>query len=104
MKARSRKFRVASPEEATGAANPVPAKIPAMGLRISIVEDDPEAREMLAEWLNSTPGFCCISKHGDGLSAVEELPSIRPEVVLMDINLPGMKGIECVRRLKPEMP
>jgi DNA-binding NarL/FixJ family response regulator len=75
-----------------------------MGLGISIVEDDPEAREMLAEWLNTTPGFCCVSKHGDGLAALEELPGIQPEVVLMDINLPGIKGIECVRRLKPQMP
>lgn len=104
MKTRPQKPRDTSPEEATGATDSAPAKLKPMALRISIVEDDAEAREMLAEWLNSTPGFCCVSKHGDGLSAVEELPGMRPEVVLMDINLPGIKGIECVRRLKDEMP
>jgi DNA-binding NarL/FixJ family response regulator len=75
-----------------------------MEIKVSIVEDDAEAREMLADWLNSTPDFRCVSTHGDGLSAVEELPDVKPEIVLMDINLPGLKGIECVRRLKPEMP
>jgi DNA-binding NarL/FixJ family response regulator len=104
MKPRPSKPRAASPEEATGQAAPEPAKIPAVGLKISIVEDDAEAREMLADWLNSTPGFRCVSRHGDGLSAVKELPGIAPEVVLMDINLPGIKGIECVRQLKPDMP
>ena len=81
-----------------------PAKLRRMGIRISIVEDDAEAREMLAKWLDSTTGFRCVSSHGDGLAAVEELPAVKPEIVLMDINLPGLKGIECVRRLKPLMP
>ncbi len=74
-----------------------------MGIKVSIVEDDAEARELLADWLNSTPGFRCVSAHADGLSALHRLPDVRPEVVLMDINLPGINGIECVRRLKPEM-
>jgi DNA-binding NarL/FixJ family response regulator len=100
----SRKQRRLSPEQATGnAARPSPT-VEAMEIKVSIVEDDAEAREMLAEWLNTTPGFRCVSAHGDGLSAVKELPSVRPEVVLMDINLPGLNGIECVRRLKPELP
>ena len=75
-----------------------------MGINVSVVEDDAEAQEMLAEWLNSTPGFRCVSQHGDGIAAVAELPGVQPEVVLMDINLPGLKGIECVRQLKPKMP
>ena len=75
-----------------------------MGINVSVVEDDAEAQEMLAEWLNSTPGFRCVSRHGDGIAAVAELPGVQPEVVLMDINLPGLKGIECVRQLKPKMP
>jgi DNA-binding NarL/FixJ family response regulator len=104
MKTRPSKPPAASPEEATRKTGLASAKVKGMGLKISIVEDDAEAREMLADWLNSTPGFRCVSRHGDGLSALEELPGVNPEVVLMDINLPGMKGIECVRRLKPEMP
>ena len=93
-----------SPEQATSGAMASPAKLRRMGIRISIVEDDAEAREMLAKWLDSTTGFRCVSSHGDGLAAVEELPAVKPEIVLMDINLPGLKGIECVRRLKPLMP
>ena len=93
-----------SPVQATIKPAPVSGKVAPMGIKVSIVEDDAEARELLADWLNSTAGFRCVSAHADGLSAVEELPEVRPEVVLMDINLPGLKGIECVRRLKPEMP
>jgi DNA-binding NarL/FixJ family response regulator len=93
-----------SPEQATGKITPGSAKLVKMGIKVSIVEDDAEAREMLADWLGTTPGFSCLSTHSNGLSAVEALPSIQPEVVLMDINLPGLKGIECVRRLKPVMP
>jgi DNA-binding NarL/FixJ family response regulator len=93
-----------SPEQATGKITPGLAKLAKMGIKVSIVEDDAEAREMLADWLGTTPGFSCLSTHSNGLSAVEALPSIQPEVVLMDINLPGLKGIECVRRLKPVMP
>jgi DNA-binding NarL/FixJ family response regulator len=95
---------VMSPKQATGKRAAASATIERMGTRISIVEDDAEALEILADWLNATPGFQCVSTHGDGLSAVQELPDIRPEIVLMDINLPGLKGIECVRRLKPLMP
>jgi DNA-binding NarL/FixJ family response regulator len=72
--------------------------------KIAIVEDDAEARQLLMGWLDATPGFRCVSAHGDGLSALAELPAVRPEIVLMDINLPGLDGIECVRRLKPELP
>ena len=93
-----------SPEKATGQASAVSATVAAMGIQVSIVEDDAEARQLLADWLNETPGFQCVSSHGDGLSAVEELPVVQPEIVLMDINLPALNGIECVRRLKPLMP
>jgi DNA-binding NarL/FixJ family response regulator len=71
---------------------------------VSIVEDDLEARELLADWLNSTPQFRCASVHADGLAALKALPGVAPKIVLMDINMPGMQGIECVRRLKPQMP
>ena len=92
-----------SPEQATGQLPVSAGKIGRMDIKVSIVEDDAEARGLLAEWLNSTSGFRCVSTHGDGLSAVEELPEVKPDIVLMDINLPGMKGIECVRQLKPRM-
>ena len=103
MKKPSPPLRV-SPKQATGAAPLPAAKFRRMEIKVSIVEDDTEAREMLAGWLDSTPDFRCISAHGDGLSAVEDLPGVKPEIVLMDINLPDLKGIECVRQLKPLMP
>ena len=92
-----------SPVQATGKLPAAAAKMRRMEIKVSIVEDDAEARKLLAEWLDSTPGFRCVSTHGDGLSAVEELPAVKPEIVLMDIILPGLKGIECVRQLKPRM-
>lgn len=73
-----------------------------MPTRISIVDDDAVARGLWAEWINQSPGFSCISQYGDAEQAEENLLRDRPNVVLMDINLPGRNGIECVRRLKPK--
>ncbi len=56
---------------------------------------------MLGEWIRRAPGFRCAGAHGSGEAALATLPAEKPTVVLMDINLPGMTGIECVRRLKP---
>jgi DNA-binding NarL/FixJ family response regulator len=71
---------------------------------VSIVEDDRKAREILIEWVNRAGGFRCVSDHGAAEEALEIIPKCAPQVVLMDINLPGMTGIECVRRLKPLLP
>jgi DNA-binding NarL/FixJ family response regulator len=68
------------------------------------VEDDAPAREILADWVGHASGFKCIGAHGSVEQALEHLPAEKPSVVLMDINLPGMSGIEGVRRLKPLMP
>jgi DNA-binding NarL/FixJ family response regulator len=68
---------------------------------VSIVEDDATARRMLGDWIRRASGFRCAGAHGSGEAAVATLPAEKPTVVLMDINLPGMTGIECVRRLKP---
>src|SRR6516225_11101426 len=71
-----------------------------MPITVSIVEDNDQLRGTLARVLNRAEGFRCLSQYGDAESALEGLPKDRPEVVLMDINLPGMNGVECVRRLK----
>jgi DNA-binding NarL/FixJ family response regulator len=71
---------------------------------VSIVEDDASLRESLAEWINLDEGFRCISQHANTESALHRLPAEKPAIVLVDINLPGLSGIECVRRLKPLMP
>ena len=75
-----------------------------MSISVSIVEDDPGVRASLAQLIDSSPGFRCLSQHPSAESALQELPRKVPEVVLMDINLPGLSGVECVRRLKPVLP
>ena len=75
-----------------------------LSIGVSIVEDDAPARQILAGWIARAHGFSCASEHGSGESAVAELPALAPAVVLMDINLPGISGIEAVRRLKPLLP
>jgi DNA-binding NarL/FixJ family response regulator len=75
-----------------------------MSIVVSIVEDDAPARGMLSNWVRRATGFRCAGAHGSGEAALATLPAEKPTVVLMDINLPGMTGIECVRRLKPLLP
>jgi DNA-binding NarL/FixJ family response regulator len=75
-----------------------------LSIGVSIIEDDAPARAILAEWVRRADGFRCVSDHSSGEQAVANLPAKKPGVVLMDINLPGMSGIECVRRLKPLLP
>jgi DNA-binding NarL/FixJ family response regulator len=75
-----------------------------MTITVSIVEDDAPAREILADWLKHADGFKCVGQHGSVEHALEKLPAEKPAVVLMDINLPGLSGIEGVRLLKPQLP
>ena len=75
-----------------------------MSIAVSIVEDDAQVRSSLARLINSSPGFHCVSQHGSAESALREIPGMDSQVVLMDINLPGLSGVECVRQLKPQMP
>jgi DNA-binding NarL/FixJ family response regulator len=74
-----------------------------VNITVSIVEDDAPARGILAEWIRSADGFKCVGVHENGETALASLPQEKPAVVLMDINMPGISGVECVRRLKPQM-
>lgn len=74
-----------------------------VNLTVSIVEDDAPTRGILAEWVCGADGYKCVGVHENGEIALAALPRENPSVVLMDINMPGMNGIECVRRLKPQM-
>lgn len=76
----------------------------AMTISVSIVEDDLALRTIYAEWLQQAEGFRLVSQHGNGLAAANALVQESPDVVLMDINLPGLNGVECVRKLKPQLP
>lgn len=71
---------------------------------IAIVEDNEQLRQTLARLLNREDGFRCVSDYPNAEVALENLPKDKPEVVLMDINLPGMNGVDCVRKLKQMMP
>lgn len=73
-------------------------------IRVAIVEDDSVARGIIAGWVSGAEGFECLSEHGTAESALEQLPAQPPDVVLMDINLPGLNGVECVRQLKTRLP
>jgi DNA-binding NarL/FixJ family response regulator len=75
-----------------------------MAIAVAIVEDDAQARKILAGWISRASGFRLAGDWGDAESALASLPASKPQVVLMDINLPGMSGVEAVRRLKPLLP
>ncbi len=71
---------------------------------VSIVEDDEALRKNIADYLRATRKFRCVSSYASGEEAVEKLPADQPQIVLMDINLGAMSGIDCVQALKPRMP
>ncbi len=71
---------------------------------VAIVEDNDNIRRSLKEWVDSAPGYRCICDCADAETAMKEVPRLRPDVVLMDIHLPGETGIACTARLKSLMP
>src|SRR3989442_10623260 len=75
-----------------------------MRIKVSIVEDSRGTRESLQELLGRAPGLKCTGAYGNAEAALQSIPSENPDVVLMDINLPGMSGIECVALLKERLP
>jgi len=68
-------------------------------IKVAIVEDNSGTREQWSLLLKNSPGFRLVFACGDAETALRELPLRQPDVVLMDINLPGMSGIECTARL-----
>ena len=75
-----------------------------MTITVSIVEDAQGVREGLVRLLDSAPGFRCLASYPNAEIALAEIPICPPDVVLMDIDLPGMNGVECVRKLKALLP
>lgn len=75
-----------------------------MSIRVAIVEDDRSVRENLSVLIDVAPGFRCVAACASAEEAWQQLPSLAPEVVLMDIHLPGKTGIDCVARLKNLLP
>jgi DNA-binding NarL/FixJ family response regulator len=72
--------------------------------KIGIVEDSKTTREGLATIIDLSPDYRCVCVCDTAEKALVQLPKHAPEVVLMDIQLPGMSGIECVRRLREALP
>ncbi len=75
-----------------------------MPTTISIVEDNDKLRTTLAKVIDRAEGFHCVSHYPSAEAALQNLPVVKPDVVLMDINLPGINGVECVRKLKVLLP
>jgi DNA-binding NarL/FixJ family response regulator len=69
-----------------------------------VVEDDASIRSILKTWLEEAEGFTCAGVFPDVESALPQIPLAKPDVAIVDINLPGLSGIECVRQLKPLLP
>jgi DNA-binding NarL/FixJ family response regulator len=72
--------------------------------KVALVEDQREIRESWARLIASFPEFACVCKCSSAEEALEEIPIAGPDVILMDIFLPGMSGIECTARLKEKLP
>jgi DNA-binding NarL/FixJ family response regulator len=73
-------------------------------IRVSIVEDDDDIRETLALLIDDSDGFRCVSRYGDAEAALAGLADDAPHVILMDLQLPGMTGIEATPRVKAILP
>ena len=75
-----------------------------MNITVSLVEDDRKTRDSLVSVLRRASGVSVLGAHACAEAALSGVPQEKPEVVLMDINLPGMNGVDCVARLKSQMP
>jgi DNA-binding NarL/FixJ family response regulator len=75
-----------------------------MSLKVAIVEDDRRWRASLEMLLRETEGVECVGCYSSAEAALENIPRARPQVVLMDINLPKMSGVECTRQLRMLLP
>ena len=73
-------------------------------ISVSIVDDETSLRQSIATFIDGSPGFRCVSTYDSAEAALQGLPADRPDVVLMDIHMDGMNGIECVQRLKALLP
>lgn len=71
---------------------------------VAIVEDNRDFRATLAHYLDDAPGYRCVCACGTSEEALQKIPRLLPEVVLMDIHLPSMSGVDCTRRLKALCP
>jgi DNA-binding NarL/FixJ family response regulator len=77
---------------------------PQIPIKVAVVEDNEKIRDSLATLLSGSAGFRCVGQFASAEEALKNLRLSAPDVVLMDINLPDMTGIECVKKLKGQLP
>jgi DNA-binding NarL/FixJ family response regulator len=77
---------------------------PAASIKVAIVEDNDKLRESFAVLFDGASGFKCVGAHRTAEEACKEIPLHKPDVVLMDIRLPGMSGIRCMQHIKGILP
>src|SRR4029079_6526184 len=73
-------------------------------IQVSIVEDSIDLCRTLAMMINASPGMSCLSTHYNGESALEKIPDAPPDIVLIDLGLPKISGIEVISQLKESLP
>ena len=78
--------------------------MPQMSISLAIVEDLAEVREGLKQFISLNPEFTILGTFQTAEEAMHKLPQLNPDIVIMDINLPGMSGIECIKLLKKKIP
>lgn len=80
------------------------ASVDTTRIKVAVVDDDEEIRVSFADQITRSREFQLVGSCASAEAALAELPQLKPDVVLMDINLPGIDGVECVRQLKARMP
>lgn len=77
---------------------------PQSPVKVVIVEDETWIRKNLIQEIGRDPRLICVNNYRTAEEAIDGIPADQPDVVLMDINLPGMDGVECIRRLRANLP
>jgi DNA-binding NarL/FixJ family response regulator len=75
-----------------------------MNIKVAIVEDEAEIRAYFQALIQGFEGYTCVGAYETGEYAIEQIPALKPDVVLMDIHLPGISGIETIAILKSLIP
>ena len=73
-------------------------------IKVSVVEDHAGTLDALVRLINGWPGLTCVSGHRSGLDAVREIPALAPDVILVDLELPDLPGVDCMRQLRSVLP